>query len=131
MFYLSTKIEYGLNLLITLSKNKDRMSLRQVADQTGMPYRFLNKLVPDLIKADLITSKEGKGGGFSLAKKPTAININHILKALGEPLDIAQCFSHKNCPIDKKGKCKMKLVWARIKKNIDKELNKTTLKDLI
>ncbi len=96
-----------------------------------MPYRFLNKLTPDLTKAGLIKAKEGKGGGFSLSKKPASITINHILKALGEPLDIAQCFSDKHCPIDEMGKCKMKLVWTKIKTNINKELNRTTLKDLI
>ena len=131
MFYLSTKIEYGLNLLTTLAESKDRISLRQVAKQTNMPYRFLNKIARDLVQAKLIKAKEGKGGGFVLTKKPNTITISQILKALGEPLDIAQCFSNKHCPIDSLKKCKMKLVWARIKKNIDQELNKTTLKDLI
>jgi DNA-binding IscR family transcriptional regulator len=27
--------------------------------------------------------------------------------------------------------CKMKIIWNKIKKNIDRELNKLTLKDLI
>lgn len=131
MFYLSTKIEYGLNLLITLAKHNRRMSLRQIANETKMPYRFLNKLSRDLVAAGLIGAKEGKSGGFTLIKKPSDISVNRILKSLGEPLNLAQCFSHRHCPLGNAKHCKMRLVWAKIRKDIDRELKRTTLKDLI
>jgi Rrf2 family iron-sulfur cluster assembly transcriptional regulator len=129
MLYLSTKIEYGLNLLIFLAKSKSVVSLRQTAEKTGMPYRFLNKLARDLIKAKLIKAKEGKGGGYILAQKPSQIPIKKILDVLGEPLIFARCLADTNCDLDKG--CKMKIIWNKIKKNIDRELNKLTLKDLI
>ena len=76
MFYLSTTIGYGLNLLIILARNQGRMSLKQIAIQGHMPYRFLTKIVRQLISAGLIQAKEGKNGGYSLLQKPKQISFN-------------------------------------------------------
>lgn len=131
MFYLSTSVEYGLNLLIILARNQKRMSLRQIATQGKMPYRFLTKIVQQLISANLIQAKEGKNGGYSLLKKPQQIKIKNIFTVLGEPLDLTLCISHKHCPMGLEKKCKMRTIWLKIKKNIDKELDKTTLADIL
>ena len=131
MFYLSTSIGYGLNLLVILARQQQRISLKQVAEQGHMPYRFLTKIVKQLITANLIQAKEGKHGGYSLLKKPRQIKIKEIFEALGEPLSLALCLSDKHCPMVIEKKCKMRSVWLKIKKNIDQELNRTTLADLI
>lgn len=129
MFYLPTKIEYGLKLLITLAKNDRRMSLKTVAKDSHAPYRFLTKIVQDFVHAGLIVAKEGKGGGYQLAKKPATIKVKYILEALGEPLDMTRCLANNYCSSQKK--CKLKPVWSRIKKYMDQELSGVSLEDLI
>ena len=129
MFYLPTKIEYGLKLLITLAQNNHRMSLKEVAKVSHAPYRFLTKIVRDLIRANLIIAKEGKGGGYELAKKPVSIKVKHILDALGEPLDMTRCLMGNYCSSQKR--CKLKPIWLKIKKYMDQELSRVSLKDLI
>ncbi len=131
MFYLSTSIGYGLNLLVILARQQERMSLKQVAQQGHMPYRFLTKIVKQLTTAKLIQAKEGKHGGYHLVKNPKQIKVKEIFEALGEPLSLTLCFSHKHCPMAIEKKCKMRSIWLNIKKNIDYELNRTTLADLI
>lgn len=129
MFYLSIKIQYGIYLLITLAKSKRRMSLKNVAKEGKMPYRFLTKIVQDLIGAGLIKAKEGRGGGYSLTKKPSNIKMKAVLNALGEPIEISRCLADRYCSNEKN--CKLKPVWLRIKKYIDKEMKQITLKDLL
>jgi len=131
MLYFSNQVEYGLNLLIVLAKAKKRLSLREVAKQSKMPYRFLNKVVKPLIEVGLIDAREGKNGGYALSKAPGRIKLKQIYDSLGEGLSITQCHSSKHCPLGFESKCKVRPVWIRIKKNIDAELNKITLKDLI
>ena len=103
--------------------------LKEIAEESHMPYRFLTKIVQPLIKAKLVQAKEGKNGGYILTKKPDQIKLKYILEALCEPLSLARCLAHQNCNLEKG--CKMKIVWTKIKKSMDKELNKLTLKDLI
>lgn len=131
MLYFSTKVEYGLQLLMELAKQPGVISLKQVAQQTKMPYRYLNKISHDLKKARLILPKEGKNGGFILAKKPNQITVKQILTALNEPLILARCLAHQRCYINNQLNCPTKAVWSKIKKNIDKDLQKITLKSLI
>ncbi len=131
MLYFSTKVEYGLQLLIELGKQKKTISLRQISQQTRMPYRYLNKISHDLKKAELITAKEGKNGGFVLNKKPQQITVKEILSALGESIVLARCLAHYQCHLDKQFNCPMQTIWHTIKKNIDKDLQKITLKKLI
>jgi len=131
MFSLTTKSAYGLNLLITLAQAKKRMPLRSVAVQTGMPYRFLTKIVRSLIVSGLIIAKEGKDGGYVLTRKPEQINLRQIFEALNEPINTILCQSSKGCPLGKGRGCKMKPVWLKIKKNIDKQLEEFNLREIL
>ncbi len=131
MFYIQSKVEYGLNFLVILAKNGSQapLSLKKIAETTHMPYRFLTQVVKPLIKADLVQAKEGKGGGYTLIQPPASIKLKAVLEALGEPMAIAKCLGNNLCATSKG--CKMKKFWQRIKDSIDRDLNKLTLKDLI
>lgn len=129
MLYISTQVEYGLNILIILAKGRARMSLKQISKQGRMPYRFLTKIIKLLIKANLVQAKEGKNGGYVLTKNPKQIKVKDILQTLGEPMKITRCLCGAECASQKD--CKMKKVWLKIKKNINQELDKMTLKDLL
>ncbi len=131
MLYFSTKVEYGLQLLIELARQSNVVSLKQIAHKTKMPYRYLNKISRDLKKAGLILPKEGKNGGFVLAKKPNQITVKQILIALNEPLVLARCLAHQNCHLKRQLNCPTKIIWSRLKKKIDNDLQKITLKNLI
>lgn len=133
MLQIPAKIEYALTLLIILAQDHKKTkpkSLQGIADLSGMPYRFLTQIVKPLIKAGIIKSKEGKGGGYVLVKHPKNITIKHVLEVLGESFNFAKCFdSTHSCPAGKG--CKMKIIWSRIKTSIGQELGKLTLSDLI
>lgn len=43
---------------------------QQIAQKEIIPMRFLLKIMPSLIKAGIIGSQRGVGGGYYLAKKP-------------------------------------------------------------
>ncbi len=131
MLYFPAKVEYGLQLLITLSQNKQRLSLKQVSQQSNLPYPFLAKLTRDLVKAKIIIAKEGKGGGYLLKRPAQKINLKQVLSALGEELTLARCLAHNNCHIQQQKNCQVRLVWAKLKNNIDKQLKELTLQDLI
>jgi len=118
-------------MLISLAQNKQVLSLKQVALQAHLPYHFLAKLTRELIQAKIITAKEGKHGGYLLTRAPNKINLKQVLTALGEELSLARCLAHSKCHLKRQKNCKVRLVWAKLKTNIDKQLQKLTLQDLI
>jgi Rrf2 family protein len=131
MLYFSAKVEYGLQLLIILAENQTRLSLKEIADGSHMPYHFLVKIMRELNTAGLVNAKEGKHGGYLLTRTAKKISLKEILKALNEELTLARCLARGGCHVKNPQNCRTRLVWLKIKNNIDQELQKLTLQDLI
>lgn len=79
-----------------------RVPLSDIASEHGVSLLFLKKIARSLRQAGIIDSKEGSGGGYTLAKKPSAISVLDILHAVGGE-DAELVSSSKNssriCPL--------------------------------
>lgn len=128
MFDLNKKTEYGLQLMIALAKrySQGSLSLRQLAKEEKLPYKFLEQLVLPLRLAGLVEAKEGKAGGYFLTKSPGRISVSQVVEALEGPMDLGHCFG---CP--KAGTCGQKDIWSEVGEKINQTMKGKTLKDLI
>lgn len=57
---------------------------REVEEKLGMPTRYLEPIFQRLVKADVLKSTRGPGGGYGLAKDAENINVGTIIRALQE-----------------------------------------------
>lgn len=65
-----------------------RLSLSLVAEKHGISNLYLKKIVRELRQANLVESKEGTGGGYTLAKNPKSISLWDVTNAVsgqGQP----------------------------------------------
>lgn len=79
-----TKLEqYALLLMGELARSDAvvPLSLASVSSRHGVSVLFLKKIVRSLRTAGLVQSKEGVGGGYTLARKPENIAIWDIVSA--------------------------------------------------
>ena len=101
MFELTKKSEYGLQLMVYLAKKTNRkpVSLKKVARDKKMPYRFLSRVAAKLKEAGLLGTKEGVTGGFFLAKPAKKIHVSDILEVLEGKIEMVNCLQSANsCP---------------------------------
>lgn len=128
MFNLKKKTEYGLQLMIALARqyHQGPLSLRKIAKEEKLPYKFLEQLVFPLRLAGLLEAKEGKSGGYFLTKAPNKISVAQIIEALEGPMQLGQCFG---CP--KISFCGQKDVWSEVGEKITQTMKGKSLKDLI
>jgi len=128
MFDLKKKTEYGLQLMIALARQYQQgpLSLRQIAKEEKLPYRFLEQLVFPLRLAGLVEAKEGKTGGYFLVKTPGKISVAQIIEALEGPMQLGHCLG---CP--KVNFCGQKDVWGEVGEKILQTMKGKTLKYLI
>lgn len=128
MFQISKKTDYGLELMIYLAKNYGQkpVSLKTVAKEKKLPFKFLEQLVIPLREASLIAAKSGKSGGYYLKKRPERISIAKIVEVLEGPVQVGACFG---CP--KAATCGPKDVWSEVGDNVRKTIKGKTLRDLI
>jgi len=131
MTIFSTKAtEYMIRAMIYLSRNKkngEYVMIREISENTDIPYPFLSKLFQSLNKTDWVQSKKGKNGGVRLTGNTNKIKIFDILKLYeGEPKVDFCLFGTKECGSNR---CPLKSKCDKLKKDIYNFLATTSLDD--
>jgi Rrf2 family protein len=78
--------EYALRAAVWLARDPQKsLSANQLAEVTQVPRRYLNKVLQDLVRAGLVRSQPGPGGGYALDRPPQEIAILDVVNAV-EPI---------------------------------------------
>lgn len=126
---MSKMTDYALVLLAEIQDN-EILSARILSDRTKVPLATTNKLLKSLTKSEILKSKGGKTGGFSLNKTKTEISIYDVLVSIdGHPPIFTHCASGIDCMI--KNHCKIQKNSAIINSAIANVLKNTKVQDLI
>ncbi|HIP99091.1 TPA: Rrf2 family transcriptional regulator [Candidatus Bipolaricaulota bacterium] len=100
--------KYAVMALVELAAqgNGRPMPIRTLAAASHVPQPFLAKLVPQLVRAGIISSTRGKRGGIAFARPPEEISLAQVLRAVeGErlftdcPFTTAPCGGNADCPL--------------------------------
>ena len=82
----SQTVEYALRAVVHLaSRAPAARTTDQIAQATLVPRAYLSKVLQSLIKAGLVQSQRGLGGGMSLGKPAAELTILEVVNAV-EPL---------------------------------------------
>lgn len=134
----STKAEYGVRVMAHLAKSDDEgpISLSTIADAEGLPLAYLEHLVQRLRKADLVESRRGAHGGYTLARAPVDISMAEVVSALEGDIAPIECITADadgvlTCSREGSEPCPTKLLWTRVQGSIVRTLNEMTLDDLV
>ena len=99
--------EYALRAVVWLAREPDETaSADHLAENTKVPRRYLHKVLQDLVRAKLVRSQSGPGGGYALARPPRKIAILDVVNAVAPLERIRHCplglSSHTRlCPLHK------------------------------
>jgi Rrf2 family nitric oxide-sensitive transcriptional repressor len=84
--------EYALRATVWLGRDPDQVeSADHLAEQTKVPRRYLHKVLQDLVRAKLVRSQSGPGGGYALAKSPEKITILDVVNSVAPLERIRRC----------------------------------------
>lgn len=127
-FRFRKKTNYGMAMLVLLcSYDGKYMSVSEMQD-FGLPRSFLVKIAQDLIRADIIGSKEGRGGGYYLACDPEKTTLRDVIEALEGRVSIVSCLYGGECEFA--NECLHKGVMSTLSSDIESVLEKYTISDL-
>ncbi len=84
----SSSTGYGLLAVGHIARNQDKGLIvsQTIAKQYNIPLEYLLKIMLELVKANILRSKRGPRGGFSLARSPKKITMLEIIEAVEGPL---------------------------------------------
>ena len=91
---LSQKAKYGLRALVELARaDGAQVSAGELALRAGAPRTFLEAILLELSRNQIVVSRRGKFGGYVLARAPAEISFAEIIRIIDGPLALAPCVS--------------------------------------
>jgi Rrf2 family protein len=84
---LSARADYALRAAIELAATeRNHITAEQLARAQRIPAKFLEAILTQLRRADLVRSQRGPEGGFWLARPAADISLADIIRAIDGPL---------------------------------------------
>jgi Rrf2 family protein len=129
---LTKKSSYGLIAALELAAASDTAprSATSIAERYSLPVSFIEKILHELRHAGLVSSKQGRTGGYFLVRSPEDISVRNVLEALGESLDLVGCLkSSSHCELT--DCCPTKGAWQHIDQRFKSLLDSLSLQSLL
>ena len=127
---LSNAAAYAVHAMVRLANNTkvSPVTSKKLAQQSGMPERFLLQVLQDLSKYGILQATRGSTGGFTLAQRPDEISLLAVIEAVEGPI-VAALPTKDKFP-DQTGK-RLFDVLQGITDNVRRELQAVTISDLV
>jgi Rrf2 family protein len=128
---LSNTSQYAIRILAYIAdkKNIQLLNATVLAETLDLPYKFLTKIMAELVKAGLVESIRGRDGGYKLKKEASQIIVNDILNLFNDSVEEEQCvlgigFCNSMC------KCSLHDQWMEPKFLMQKMFKESSLEDI-
>jgi len=132
MIKLSKMTDYAVVILAEMATSKGQlMSASGLSNNTKLPEPTVAKILKLLAKQDIITSKRGINGGYSLNKTPDEINMAAVITALDGPIALTACVEQSAECCSFEDNCKMKGQWNPVNIAMQKALEDVSLMQMM
>jgi Rrf2 family protein len=104
--------------------------IEEISQAERIPKSYLAKIFQSLVKAGLVKSVRGAGGGFVLARQPADITILDIIEAIEGRIVLQRCLDNQpHC--DHLGGCALCGIFEEAQDGVRALLTRKSLRDLI
>ena len=129
---ISTKGRYALRVMIDLAEHQSEefISLKEIAQRQEISEKYLESIIRILVKAKVVESLRGKGGGYRLRKAPEQYTVDSILRLTEESLAPVTCLESNAEACSRSGGCRTLALWQGLDTVIREYLESVTIADL-
>lgn len=125
--------KYAIRALANMAARDDLsrpVSAAEIAELEELPQYYLAKVMQDLVRARVLKSTRGRGGGFILAEPPAKTRVFTVLNAVEDMsrfehdciLGLRECNDAAPCPAHD--------MWKPVRQGLLATLKKMTVADL-
>ncbi|MBN1911766.1 MAG: Rrf2 family transcriptional regulator [Pirellulales bacterium] len=130
---VSAKVEYACVAMLELAASygsKRPVRIRHIAEQHGVPSRFLVQILLQLKEAGLVSSIRGAAGGYMLVANPKDVSLGQVMSII-EGSSEDQWQKTANSSADSPMVRVLMRKWSEIGSLERKMLHETKLADLV
>jgi Rrf2 family protein len=133
---LSMKSQYAFKALTYLSEkfNEGPILISEIAKKKKIPLKFLENILLELKKADILDSKKGKGGGYFLKTSPEKVKVATVIRLINGPIAMLPCVSlyfYERCKNCDQKHCGLHDLMIQVRDATLNIVENRTLKDLV
>lgn len=130
---VSTRGRYALRVMIDIAENGDGKytAMKSVAERQEISLKYMEKILPLLVSANLIEGVHGKGGGYRLTREPKDYSVSEILNVTEGSLAPVACLECGAEACKRTAECRTLPMWMELNRIVNDYLDKVTLADLM
>ncbi len=132
---ISKKTQYAFQALMYLAQKQsdEPVLIAEISKKKKIPLKFLENILLEMKKADILDSKKGKGGGYYFKKSPKNIQLAEVMRLLDGPIALLPCVSlnfYERCKNCDEKSCGLHDVMVSVRDATLRILEKRTVADI-
>jgi Rrf2 family transcriptional regulator, cysteine metabolism repressor len=125
---ISARDEYACAAVLELALNYDAetpVRVQDIAQRHEIPMKFLFQIMQILKRVDIVKSRRGTEGGYSLSRPPGQITVGDVIRALRGPVD------GPFVQVSAADSGQFAAIWSEVDRAIGGVLNAITFEELV
>ena len=132
MIHLPRQVEYALMVLAAMyhAPQDHLFSARALAMELQIPFDVTAKALQGMNRAGILTSTQGKQGGYRINRDLTRVTLAALIAAVGPPPAITACLHHTGkCQYE--DRCSIRTSIARLDQRVQNLFKEVSVLELI
>jgi Rrf2 family protein len=120
-------------MMIDIAENaaKGKVSIKEISERQNISVKYLEQIVPNLIRAGLLRSERGASGGYMLTREPSQYTIGEILRAIEGRLAPVACLNDETNYCERSHLCKTLNFWTGLYQLVNNYVDSVTLQEFL
>ena len=129
---ISTRGRYALRMMADLAAHEKEgfISLKDIAERQAISKKYLEQIIPALLKADYLRAGRGAQGGYRLTRPAEQYTVGEILRLTEGPLVPVDCVEQDSFCV-RSADCAALPIWKGLTVLINNYLNGISLQDML
>lgn len=128
---VSAKVDYALRALAELAASPPgSVKAERLASAQEIPLKFLENILLELRRAEIVASQRGTDGGYRLAKPAAEVSLADVIRAVEGPIATVRGVRPEETEY-KGAATPLRDVWIELRASMRGVLEETSLADLV
>lgn len=130
---ITTRGRYALRVLIDLAEHSEGgyIPMKEIAARQGISLKYLEQIMPVLIKHGVVDGASGKGGGYKLNRAPEKYVVGEILRLTEGSLAPVACLECDEVNCSRAENCRTLPMWKKYNDMTNDYFDGITIADLM
>ncbi len=130
---ISTRGRYALRVMLDLAENREDgyIPMKEVAERQEVSLKYMERIMPALVREGFVEGVHGKGGGYRLTREPKEYTVGEILRLTEGELVPVACLACDAKPCPRAEQCKTLPMWTKLYDMVNDFFDERTLEDLL